>query len=246
MERFAPTAAPAIDAGHPVGPAEPVSCSTAAKNSKACSENYRWCGRVKTSSSSASSDSPVYHAILTVHNATLHVCLTDADCTFTASMSLNAQPTEPPSHPQVAKVTDNNKKLALLISALDEVGANNTHMRVHDFGDDGRKQLHISTRWGVEYEHFAIDLDIMAIPLISHPRNSLFLQTVFNNLKDTRNRIELASEENRNLDFEIDDIQQAQKRLDYSHKSRIDRIHVFLNALNQYKRTCEAHHTLLK
>lgn len=197
-----------------------------------CSDHIRdsfyWCGRVSAQSS------PWHRAILTLFDGKLHICLLDTQKSYTATVDLNLDSNRELFNPTVAQVNDKTKFAALVITALRSSSDNNVLVRVNEL-EHNQKVLYISVKWGVEYLQYSAIVDILAIRLNTSLDSSIFLRTIFDNLDVVQNRINEIIQYRYNIDSEIEDLSEAQKRVDHPHLCPHNRLQFFLQELNFFK-----------
>lgn len=190
---------------------------------------FHWCGRIRSQSSLL-----WHHAILTIIDGNLHICLSGAQQSFTASVELRFHINQQLLDSSVAHVNDKDKYIAIVKTSLKSSVNDNQYVRIKEL-DDTQKVLYISTKWGIEYCQFSTTLDILAIPLTPTSDKSTFLKTLFTKLRTIQDQVNVTKQENANIDVEIEDIREAQERLNHQRPHSQDRLQVFLEALNDCK-----------
>lgn len=146
-----------------------------------------------------------------------------------------------------------------LIRVIDRM--NHTHARDNNNNNNGcRKQLRISMTWGntntsgqlpsssllLLPKDLCIDLDVVSVDLHMQAASTMpFMQCMMTWLTQSRTRLHNLAYTSRMVDAQIEDIEQAKRRIDESMTTEAKQARrlIFLNALNMYKHKLKARRT---
>lgn len=185
------------------------------------------------------------YAVVTLsdEDRTVSFNLTDSQHSFTATVPVS-QHNQSDLAPVSSKRMIDLIKEAFSPSAKNKAGAETTPKACLKYTADRTPQLRIGARWGKEYEQHGVDVDIMAIPLQYEAGGTAsFLQMAFDSIVQARHAITSAEGHSECVQLQIDDVQEASRRLRDAEKQEGKehrRTIVFLNALNEYKQYCVA------